>query len=174
MVILTAAWAAPQAAAANYDSDDAWVGATQQNPVLWSPKTLATKAYNLSYSERQKTFSDDGDWYQWNEPEDKDYDFFLFVFPDESPNAATLNWQVAIDHDTNKVHCFYWHGNNQNWVWVDENAGGRNPATKHNNVIAAFDNNGALSGIVIFLFVGYTPAAGDDWVKCDVADVDAD
>lgn len=157
--------------ATNYDSIDAWVGATQQNPVIWNPKALADKGYELTYAEREKTFADDGEWYQWWEPIDKDFDFMMFSFADNNPDTATLNWQLAIDHDTNKVHCLYWHGANQNWVWVDENAGGRNPPTKHNDVTAAFDNNTGTT--VFFLFVGYTPAAGDDWIKCDVADIDA-
>ncbi len=161
------------AGAANLDPVLAWVGGMNTNPTTVTPQALAGGGKALSLNERKKVYTDNDVWYQWTEPSDKDYDWMIFSFknPAEAVSSATLNWQVAIDHDSNSVHLLYWHETNQSWVWLDSNAGGRNPATKHTNVKTAFDLPGA---IVIFMFVGYTPAAADNWIKCDVADVDRD
>jgi hypothetical protein len=171
-IVVMLALCAAAAWGTNYDSTDAWAGASTNNPVNFTPRDLGTKGDNLTYNQRQKTFTDNGVWYTWTEPESQNYDWMMFAFdyPGEV-ETATLNWQVAIDHDTNVVHLSYWHDYNENWVWLAQNDGGREPPTEHTNVKAAYDN--CAGEQVLFLFVGYTPAAGDNWVKCDVADVNA-
>ncbi len=94
----------------------------------------------------------------------------LFSFSQVGPAAATMNWQLGIDHDDNSCHLFYWHGPNGSWVWLAANDGGREPPVEQTNVKAAFDVNGDVEN-VSFLIVGYTPAPAEDWIQCDVCDI---
>jgi len=148
----------------------AWSGEMDANPVNYDPKALANAGHALTGAERVLCQADDDEWYyDREEGADYDYNWMMFTYPDEgTPAWALMVWQVNVDHDSNKVQLFYWHGNNQSWQYIGENDGGRDAGTERDNVKAAFENNGDAEN-VIFLYVGYTPAADEDYIKCDIS-----
>ena len=160
------------------DPNNAWVGGINTNPVNFDPKTLASASHQLTGAEKDDIEVDDGDWYRWYEPSDKDYDFMIFSFENKTGvDTATCHWQLGIDHDSNACQLFYWHKPNQAWVNLATNGGGRWPNTVNTNIINAFINNNRPvcqnpPENVSFMVVGSTPAAADNWIQCDVCDID--
>jgi hypothetical protein len=171
IIVIAMAGLAGTAWAITYGAKDAYAGATNSPTIIFTPQQL-TAAHHLTYAERAKTTTDNGTWYTWNEGVNTNYDFMMFIFADANPSSATLNWQVGIDYENAHVQCFYWHGFQEKWVWLDDNEppGGWNPNTEHVNAMPAFQNNGGEN--VVFLFVGPTFEYGDS-IRCDVANIDA-
>lgn len=169
--IVTAVFAivafAVEAGATDEDLYKAWAGATNVNPVTFTPQQLgaADEFDNDSplYNMTRMTTNNDV-WANWDDngwPE-KDYNFMMFRFNPVDWPQIICYWEVRADGGP-CIQLFAWDNDEEDWTpsAIDVNSGGQNPGNR------SVDVSAYVYDYITLLAIGDTDGAGEDRISCD-------
>lgn len=125
----------------------------------------------LSQAERNVISTDDGNWWTYNNPNHRIWDYMIVKFHKAGGCNGTCYWQVKLA--SQGVVSVYrwdhrpWGAGGQRWVFRSSNNGGSSPPTKNFSVSTShFNGEGNL-----FLLIEGMTSSGQWWMRCDVCDI---
>ncbi len=124
MMVLTLALVISTAGGAStVHCTNAWAGHCNSLPTAFTPQQLGAAGDMLSSNDKDKIKTDNGTWYEYEQDEDKNWNYILCTFERPAGDiSADFLWETWVQGGSdNYVYNF----KNSEWNALDENEGGK-------------------------------------------------